>query len=215
VIKICSKSILGKQQIKTNETRKKLLKTVDKLMKHYTFDSITVRNICDMANVSTGSFYHHFETKDNLLTIFLAEDYLEFEKEYFTKKVNLDDYDLIGKIIEIFKSCAVHCHERGYEFVSSFQSTKNKGLLPSPKENYMNTSVFSPFFHQSVEILNQGKQEKILIEDADTTKIAYDLCVLCHGFLYNWCVSEGELDFEGLIDRVFRAYLIGFLNKPH
>jgi hypothetical protein len=66
-----------------------------------------------------------------------------------------------------------------------------------------------------VEILNQGKQEKILIEDADTTKIAYDLCVLCHGFLYNWCVSEGELDFEGLIDRVFRAYLIGFLNKLH
>jgi TetR/AcrR family transcriptional regulator, fatty acid metabolism regulator protein len=90
-------------------------------MKQYTFDSITVRYICDMANVSTGSFYHHFETKDNLLTIFLAEDYLEFQKEYFTKEVNLDDYDLIGKIIEIFKSCAVHCNERGYEFVSGFQ----------------------------------------------------------------------------------------------
>ena len=215
MITIYSKSILNRQQVKSNATREKLLKAVDKLIKQYTYDSITVRNICDMANVSIGSFYHHFQTKENLLSIYLAEDYLEFSNEYFTQKKNLDEYDLIGKIIEIFKSCAVHCYERGYEFVSSFQSVKNKGLLPSPKDNYMNTSVFSPFFQQSVEILNQGKQENLLIEDVDTIKVAYDLCILCHGFLYNWCVSEGELDFEGLIDRIFISYLSSFLNKPH
>ncbi len=215
MITIYSKSILSRQQVKSNETRQKLLKAVDKLMKQYTYDSLTVRNICDMASVSIGSFYHHFQTKENLLSIYLAEDYLEFSKEYFTKEKNLEEYDLTQKIIEIFKSVAVHCFEKGYEFVSSFQSVKNKGLLPSPKENYMNTAVFSPFFHQSVEILNQAKQENLLSEDVDVTKIAYDLCVLCHGFLYNWCVSEGELDFEGLIDRVFRAYLSTLLNKPH
>jgi AcrR family transcriptional regulator len=215
VITIYSKSILTKQQIKSNATREKLLKAVDKLMKQYTYDSITVRSICDMANVSIGSFYHQFQTKENFLSIYLAEDYLEFLKEYFTKEKNLDEYDPIEKIIEIFKSCAVHCFKKGHEFVSSFQSVKNKGLLPSPKENYMNTAVFSPFFHQSVEILNQCKQQNLLIEDVDVTKIAYDLCILCHGFLYNWCVSEGELDFEGLIDRVFRAYLSSLLNKPH
>lgn len=215
MITIYSKSILSRQQVKSNETRQKLLKAVDKLMKQYTYDSLTVRNICDMASVSIGSFYHHFQTKENLLSIYLAEDYLEFSKEYFTKEKNLEEYDLTQKIIEIFKSVAVHCFEKGYEFVSSFQSVKNKGLLPSPKENYMNTAVFSPFFHQSVEILNKAKQENLLSEDVDVTKIAYDLCVLCHGFLYNWCVSEGELDFEGLIDRVFRAYLSTLLNKPH
>ena len=215
MITIYSKSILNRQQVKSNATREKLLKAVDKLIKQYTYDSITVRNICDMANVSIGSFYHHFQTKENLLSIYLAEDYLEFSNEYFTQKKNLDEYDLIGKIIEIFKSCAIHCYERGYEFVSSFQSVKNKGLLPSPKDDYANTSVFSPFFQQSVEILNQGKQENLLIEDVDTIKVAYDLCILCHGFLYNWCVSEGELDFEGLIDRIFISYLSSFLNKPH
>ncbi|WP_330603002.1 TetR/AcrR family transcriptional regulator [Anaerosolibacter carboniphilus] len=215
MITIYSKSILSRQQVKSNETRQKLLKAVDKLMKQYTYDSITVRNICDISNVSIGSFYHHFQTKENLLSIYLAERYFEFSKEYFTKEKNLDEYDHIEKIIEIFKSIAVHCRIRGYEFVASFQSTKNKGLLPSPKEDYMNTAVFSLAFHQSVEILNQGKQEKILIEDVDTTKVSYDLCILCHGFLYNWCVSEGELDFEGLIDRVFRAYLNSLLNKPH
>ena len=215
MITIYSKSILSKQQVKSNETRQKLLKAVDKLMKQYTYDSLTVRNICDMANVSIGSFYHHFQTKENLLSIYLEEDYREFLKEYFKKEKSLEEYDVIQKIIEIFKAIPAHCFEKGYEFVSSFQSTKNKGLLPSPKENYMNTAVFSPFFHQTVEILNQGKQEKILIEDVDTTKVAYDLCVLCHGFLYNWCVSEGALDFEGLIDRVFRAYLSSLLNKPH
>lgn len=36
---------------------------------------------------------------------------------------------------------------------------------------------------------------------------------MCHGFLYNWCVFEGELDFEEMIDRIFRVYLNSVVKK--
>lgn len=195
-------------------TKQKILKAVDILMSQYNFDSVTVRKICEIADVSIGSFYHHFNTKENLLTTYLTDDHIAFTKLYFEKRKNKVKNNLIEKIIEIFKCCANHCYERGYEFTSAFQSTKNRGLLPSPKENYQNKSVFTPLFHQSIEILSQGQADGLIDKFSDVTDIAYDLCLMCHGFIYNWCVSEGELDLEEMIDRIFRAYLNGVVTKP-
>ena len=34
---------------------------------------ISIKNICEEAGVSNGSFYHHFKTKDDLLSYYIEE----------------------------------------------------------------------------------------------------------------------------------------------
>lgn len=57
------------QQRKTKamETEEKLLKTAQKLMQQRGYDEVSIRDICNAAGVTTGAFYHHFHSKEDML----------------------------------------------------------------------------------------------------------------------------------------------------
>ncbi len=61
------------RQIKTQLVKENILKATTQLIKKYGIEFVTVSNICKAANVSTGSFYHHFGNKDELLAYYLIE----------------------------------------------------------------------------------------------------------------------------------------------
>ena len=65
------------RQIKTQLVKENILKVTTELIKNYGIEYVTVNNICKTANVSTGSFYHHFGNKDELLAYYLVD---AFEK---------------------------------------------------------------------------------------------------------------------------------------
>lgn len=52
---------------RSRQTRKKLLDAVIQLAREKTYEAITVQDICRRAGVSTGSFYHQFGSKDDLV----------------------------------------------------------------------------------------------------------------------------------------------------
>lgn len=58
--------------------KNKILMEAHKRMEDGTFESITIRQICEDAGASIGSFYHHFSSKDDLVLHTYTEnaDYL-------------------------------------------------------------------------------------------------------------------------------------------
>ncbi len=52
---------------RSRQTRQKLLDAVIQLAREKTYEAITVQDICRRAGVSTGSFYHQFGSKDDLV----------------------------------------------------------------------------------------------------------------------------------------------------
>lgn len=52
---------------KTLETKKKIVEAAGRLIKQYDFRYITVKNVCEEADVAYGSFYHHFGSKENVI----------------------------------------------------------------------------------------------------------------------------------------------------
>ncbi|HIW53782.1 MAG TPA: TetR/AcrR family transcriptional regulator [Candidatus Ruthenibacterium merdigallinarum] len=48
-------------------TREAILKAAVTLSKEKGFDAMTVRDVCRRAGITTGAFYHHFSSKDDLL----------------------------------------------------------------------------------------------------------------------------------------------------
>ena len=43
--------------------------------------SLTIRNICDKAGISTGSFYNLFEGKDDLVSYYLRDVFIAYKQK--------------------------------------------------------------------------------------------------------------------------------------
>ena len=54
---------LSKQQLKSRETRAKIFQAAKRILQKQGYEQLSIKNICEEAGVSNGSFYHHFKTK--------------------------------------------------------------------------------------------------------------------------------------------------------
>ena len=97
-----------KRYKKTLLTKKKILDCAYDLFIKYGFDQVTVDDICNICEITKGTFYHHFNTKDDLVCIALnnrLDTYLEShfnydESEDYSKQLS----DLISLSFTFFKS---------------------------------------------------------------------------------------------------------------
>ncbi len=62
-----------KQQQKSLETKTRIFQAAKRILKKNGYENLSIKNICEEAGVSNGSFYHHFKTKDDLLSYYIEE----------------------------------------------------------------------------------------------------------------------------------------------
>ena len=64
---------LSKQQLKSKETKEKIFQAAKRILQKSGYENLSIKNICEEAGVSNGSFYHHFKTKDDLLSYYIED----------------------------------------------------------------------------------------------------------------------------------------------
>ena len=107
---------LSKQQIKSRETRAKIFQAAKRILQKQGYEQLSIKNICEEAGVSNGSFYHHFKTKDDLLSYYIEEqpsinpDLLDTPEDADEAKIG---------IIHVYLNYAQYCRELGVEFMSN------------------------------------------------------------------------------------------------
>ena len=67
------KEPLSRQQKISKEAKARLYHAAKTILQKQGYDQLSIKNICDEAGVSNGSFYHHFKTKDDLLSYYIEE----------------------------------------------------------------------------------------------------------------------------------------------
>lgn len=67
------------RQTQAKSTRRAIMDAAAQLIRQTGFEKMTVRDICTRAGVTTGAFYHHFSSKDELVSqgFVSLDDYLE------------------------------------------------------------------------------------------------------------------------------------------
>ena len=128
------------------KTRTTILKTCAQLLKEKTFATITVDEICQKAQISRGTFFNYFPTKEHIFHYFI---------KIFTVKVALginkwsDDMKFTDKINKIYQTCV---EEKEYtDFLGSYINF----LLTVGEENNEMTLIdaeFAYFFKEINEI---------------------------------------------------------------
>lgn len=67
------KEQISRQQQKSRETKEKIFKAAKRILQKGGYEELSIKNICEEAGVSNGSFYHHFKTKDDLLSYYIED----------------------------------------------------------------------------------------------------------------------------------------------
>ena len=57
-----------RRKLQGRETEQRILQAALKLMREHGFEHVSVRDICSLAGITTGAFYHHFPSKEALIS---------------------------------------------------------------------------------------------------------------------------------------------------
>ena len=189
------------QKVRSERTQKALYDAACTLMHDYGYDYLTVQNICKLAGVTTGAFYHHFHSKDDIHCLFLNKGYEAFIEN---RNVCLPE-DPLARLTEPCVLYAAHNESNGVEFVSNYYSTKNKSLNTiglSPEDMYVSSN-----YRARYDSLMAAREAGQIPADTDCVSLNEDICSLTKGIIFDWCLSNGGFDLTSRIRRMVERFI--------
>lgn len=168
--------------------------------------SITVRNICEKSNLSTGTFYHCFKNKDELLMQFI-KDGLFFDED-FGKTIS----EPVEYVAALYMQLISEYRKLGISFMKNFYSCSNTAL--SAYMGQTNQS-FSPntIMYVCEQQLKKFQEEGKIHADEDVHEISEDICTIVKGCVFEWCICDGEMDIEKTLRRILGRYFSNIYQK--
>jgi AcrR family transcriptional regulator len=100
---------INRKKLQGAETKRKIIESADSLFREYGFENVSVNSIMKRAEISKGDFYVHFDSKDALTAVLIAEYVkqadLSYEKFIETFPDNTETavilLALVGKIADV------------------------------------------------------------------------------------------------------------------
>ena len=182
------------------DAKQKLIDTTVELIKKYGADSITVRNVCEEAGLSIGTFYHHFKNKDDLLMHFVRE--ASFDKFVLETPPS----DVAGRVCELYMHLIDRYLALGEEFMKSFYTTGNKALSAYMGQSdgcFAEGTVMARCEKELLTAQAQGYLKK----DADAHLMSMDICTIVKGCVVEWALNEGRINISQSMRRIVGQYL--------
>lgn len=181
-------------------TREKLLKAAIKLVNRDGMKQLTVRNICDEAGLSTGSFYNLFSGKEDLISYYLKyafKPYLDQARE------EAERYNCVERCLLIYRYYVKYCKDMGLEFVSGLYASNH-----NPFFDFMHRDQSDDFIIALVRNnLEEGKRTGYILPDVDTDEALLRIAAASTGLLFYWCVFDGKIDLNYELDCAIETYL--------
>lgn len=191
---------ISKQQLKSIETKGRIFRAAKEILKHEGYEALSIKNICTKANVSNGSFYHHFKTKDDLLSYYIEEQ-PSIDPELL--KLPKDKETVKAVIVRIYLNYAKYCEELGVEFISSYYTPKNQSLNPETWASRSYPIVIV------TDYLQNALNHNIIHLKYSLDEVTTDIRLIMTGNIFEWSLKNGTIDIQKNIRRNLESYLNG------
>ncbi|MTI71728.1 MAG: TetR/AcrR family transcriptional regulator [Firmicutes bacterium] len=178
---------MNKREIQALETKNKITEIAVDMILNSNFEDITINQICSKANVSKGAFYHHFNSKSDIVVeIYNTQvlEYFDIEKE-ISKATSI-----IDKIHRVILSFNVLIHNCGFELVKQIIIHQ----IQTDRKYYLSEGIFN--FDRFSSLIKEGQDLGIIKDDLDSKDLALYIIKFSRGLLYDWCIYKGEYDFS-------------------
>ncbi len=191
---------LSKQQKKSRETKEKIFEAAKQILQRSGYEALSIKNICEEAGVSNGSFYHHFKTKDDLLSYYI-EDQPSMDPDLLELPKNKDDAK--NAIVSVYLNYANYCRSLGVDFIAGYYTPRNQALNPAIRTERPYPIVTVQCYLEKA-VASGSIRTKLSI-----TEIVTDIRMLVIGNVFEWAMRNGEANLEGNIKRSISHYLDG------
>ena len=192
------KTELSRQQQKSKETKERIFRAAKRILQKNGYEELSIKNICEEAGVSNGSFYHHFKTKDDLLSYYI-EDQPSINPDLLDLPRNAEEAKIA--IIHVYLNYVNYCRELGVEFISGYYDTKNQALNPASRAE-------RPYPIVTVQTyVEKAMREGIVRLNVSIEEFTTDIRMIVIGNVFEWCLRGGDADFEGNMRRSLGKYL--------
>ncbi len=193
---------LSKQQQKSKETKERIFQAAKEILRKNGYENLSIKNICEVAGVSNGSFYHHFQSKDDLLSYHLEE-----QPSINPELLGIPTGKECAKeaIVEVYLNYASYCYVLGVDFIAGYYHTRNQALNPDIRTERPYPIVTVQQYLEKAVAAN-AIQLNLSIEEVVT-----DIRMLVIGNAFEWALRNGEVDMKKNIRRSISHYLDGVL----
>lgn len=189
-------------------TREKLLKAAIKLVNRDGMKQLTVRNICDEAGLSTGSFYNLFSGKEDLISYYLKYAFAPYREKALEGS---DEYGPVERVLLLYRAYVEYCKDMGLEFVSGLYASNH-----NPFFDFMHRDAEDDFIIVSVRnYLAEAIELGIVRDDVDLDEAMLRIAAASTGLLFYWCVFDGDIDIEYEVDEAIKTYLLSITVDPN
>lgn len=190
---------LTSRQKQAIETKLRISEAATKLLKNTSYDLIKVTDICKEANVSVGTFYHYFESKDMMLiSSYYSIDSLIIENY---EKKSFDSYR--DAIIGLNNSEATIVSSLGYNF------TSNSYIQLLMDESQYTISPNRLVHLKLIELLKLALKENEIIH-TDIYELSEYINRTARGNIFDWCLKRGSTNLVDVwtsdIEKIMIAY---------
>lgn len=185
---------------KDNQEKQRIFDIAMALMDDIGYEKMTIRRICQEAEISTGKFYHYFCSKQELLSFF----YQKAQEKYISDcQANLANKDLRTQIIDFYVWYAEYVENFGIEFVSNFFTHTNPAL---------NMHIYNnPIIQITDDLLINAIQSGYVLKQNQTVReISNDLCIIVKGIIFDWCIRHGEYSLKESVNHLLSKCIEGF-----
>lgn len=188
-------------------TREKLLKAAIKLVNRDGMKQLTVRNICDEAGLSTGSFYNLFSGKEDLISYYLKYAFTPYREKALEES---EKYNPVERCLVIYRAYVRYCKDMGIEFVSGLYASNH-----NPFFDFMHRDTQDDFIIATVRVyIEEAKELGLIREDVETDEVLLRIAAASTGLLFYWCVFDGKIDVDYEVNDAIEGYLRSIAVDP-
>lgn len=188
------------RESRAQATREKLLEAAIELVNQYGMKYLTVRNICEEAGLSTGSFYNLFDSKDDLVFYYLQNVFTSYKQKAEEDASTSSSLEKVALIYRFYIQCVL---ETGLEFITGLYAANT-----NPTFNFLERDPESEMVLDRVkDYLIEGKAAGEVRSNVDINTALLRIGVIITGNIYYWCVFEGRIDLANHTDAMLQDYL--------
>lgn len=195
------------RKVRSQQVKEKIFRAALKLLQEKGYEYVTVQNVCQLASVSVGSFYHHFKNKDALLSYYFVAGYQQYEEKFNAPAQGT----FVDRIIYYFQIYSHFCLDQDIRFIKNFYTSENASLY-LPAENVTDKSKL-PVLYLVHEELKKAQQAGDIAGDIDLVQLAEDLCLIEKGCIFEYALSDGRFDLLRRSEIMVRQFMKGLDAK--
>lgn len=185
---------LDKRKMQGAETKKKLYEIAKRLFTERNFSDVNVEDITDEADITKGAFYVHFESKDALIAILIADYASQADTDYKTFLEMLpDDMHASEVLLALTQRIAeALANTIGCENMKKVYQMLLAGTVDTEAVKGYTRELYT-LFHT---VLEKGIRRGELSSSLPIEELSRHFVMAIRGVSYEWCIRYPDFDLR-------------------